>query len=428
MGAVLIIIGIIFMVILHEGAHFVAAKSFNMKATEAFFGFGPRLWSIKRGETEYGVKAVPLGGYVKIIGMNPFEEVDPDDEERTYRRNPFWKKSVVVLAGIASHFMVAYLIFYVLSLMFGVTEPVPQIEAVQPAVFIPVEDIDNEQPVQLLGSDEIVSIDGEAVYDSAGNVVWEGAAKQPGDITVVVIERDGERRILETTDHPRPTPAAASGIQEGDVLVAVNNTPMDQWSDFVSAAQTNPGEAVTITVERGGETLLLETTLLSIGDPPVGYFGVSPVAVTREVGVLGAHGEAARDMGFAIQQSVAGLASLVTNFGSLLAAVLGGSDEVPETARPVSVIGLTQIAGASGIQATFLLLAFVNVFVGVLNFVPLYPLDGGHFAVALYEKVRGRTPDVRKLIPVAAVVVVFVVLLGLLGIYFDIVDPFQIPG
>ena len=111
MGAVVIIVGVLLMVVVHEMGHFVAAKAFNMKATEAFFGFGPRLWSTTRGETEYGIKAIPLGGYVRIIGMNPFEEVAPEDEGRTYRENPFWKKSVVVLAGIASHFVVAFILF-----------------------------------------------------------------------------------------------------------------------------------------------------------------------------------------------------------------------------------------------------------------------------------------------------------------------------
>ena len=118
------------MVVIHEGSHFVAAKYFGMKATEAFFGFGPRLWSTKRGETEYGIKAIPLGGYVRIVGMNPFEEVAPEDEGRTYRENPFWKKSVVVLAGIASHFVVAAILMYGLTLAYGVAETTTEIDRV----------------------------------------------------------------------------------------------------------------------------------------------------------------------------------------------------------------------------------------------------------------------------------------------------------
>jgi RIP metalloprotease RseP len=426
MAALILILGIISMVILHEGAHFVAAKGFNMKATEAFFGFGPRLWSMQRGETEYGVKAIPLGGYVRIIGMNPFEEVAPEDEGRTYRENPFWKKSVVVLAGIASHFVVAYLIFYVLALGYGITEPTTEVNVVQPVHFTPVEEIENERPIALISGDVLVSIDGESVDGVDGFAVWSSTTKDDGEITEVVVDRSGELVTLLTTDRPRATPAGSSGVLPGDVIISVAGDAIVVWGDFVEAAQGRPGESVAIMVERDGQRVVLEATLLSVGDPPRGFFGITPVAVQTSVGVLGATTEAAQDLWFAIEQSVVGLVSLVTNFGGLLAAVFGG--EVPEASRPVSVVGLTRIAEASGIQATFVLLAFVNAFVGVLNFVPLYPLDGGHFAVALYEKIRGREPDVRKLLPVAALVVAFVVVLGLLGIYFDIVDPLQLPG
>ena len=132
---------------------------------------------------------------------------------------------------------------------------------------------------------------------------------------------------------------------------------------------------------------------------------------TREVYVL------------ALGQSVRGLWELVVNFGSVLTAAFGSNDEILNTVRPISPIGLAQIAGA--LESNLLLLALVNVFVGVVNFVPLYPLDGGHFVVALYEKISGRAPDVRKLLPVAAAVFIFLVTLGLLGIYLDIFKPLQ---
>jgi RIP metalloprotease RseP len=113
MTTAVMLIGIVLMIVIHEGGHFVAAKSFDMKVTEAFFGFGPKLWSTQRGETEYGVKAIPLGGYVRIIGMNPLEEIQPDEEDRTYRAAPFWQKSIVVLAGVVSHLVVAFLLFLI---------------------------------------------------------------------------------------------------------------------------------------------------------------------------------------------------------------------------------------------------------------------------------------------------------------------------
>ncbi len=134
-------------------------------------------------------------------------------------------------------------------------------------------------------------------------------------------------------------------------------------------------------------------------------------------------GEAASDLWAATRASVQGLVGVVTNFGDLLGAAVGDG-EVP-VERPISPIGLARISGP--VEVGLQLLAFVNVFVGVLNFVPLYPLDGGHFAVALYEKIRGRSADVRKLMPIAVAVFMFIVILGLLGIYFDIVDPLQLP-
>jgi membrane-associated protease RseP (regulator of RpoE activity) len=126
-------------------------------------------------------------------------------------------------------------------------------------------------------------------------------------------------------------------------------------------------------------------------------------------------------MGEAIVQSVQGLWQMIIGFPKLIMALFGGDDTVLETVRPVSPIGLVQIAGTT--EATLQLLALVNIFVGVLNFVPLYPLDGGHFAVAAYEKISGRQPNIERLLPVAAVVFVFLVSLGLMGVYLDIFRP-----
>ena len=383
MGALTVLVGLALMIVIHEGAHFAAAKAFNMKATEAFFGFGPRLWSTVRGETEYGIKAIPLGGYVRIIGMNPFEEVDAADEARTYRVAPFWQKAIVVLAGIASHFIVAFFIFFVLSLAFGV----------------------------------VVLDDGEPIPTT----------------TVAAVS--------ETLLDGSPTPAATSGIQEGDVIIGIDGIAVATWDEFVDVARARPGETVQFAVLRDGAELQITTSLVAEerpvvvdgevvedenGEPvteAVGFFGVSPEVEREHPGVLGAFVAAGRDLLLALRQSVVGLWELVANFGSVLTAAFGSNDEILDTVRPISPIGLAQIAGA--LESNLLLLALVNVFVGVVNFVPLYPLDGGHFVVALYEKVSGRVPDVRKLLPVAAAVFIFLVTLGLLGIYLDLFKPLQ---
>ncbi|HHC08852.1 MAG TPA: RIP metalloprotease [Actinobacteria bacterium] len=383
MGAAVILVGVALMIIIHEGAHFVAAKAFGMKATEAFFGFGPTLWSIRRGETEYGVKLLPLGGYVKIIGMNPFEEVDPDDEARTYRGAPFWKKSVVVLAGIASHLVVAYLIFLAVAAVYGL----PRLD-------------DRGAPIP----------------------------------TTVIAG------VAETLPDGSPTPAALAGVRPGDRIVEIEGRPVERWEDFTTVVAARPGGEVTLVVERDGARRTLQVELASIerpvivdGEPLladdgspvtelVGFFGVSPEVETYRPGLLEAATTAAGDLAVAIRQSVVGLWQLVVNFGRVLGATIGlTSDEILEEVRPISPIGLARIAGP--VERSLVLLALVNVFVAVLNIVPLYPLDGGHFAVALYEKLTGRAPDVRRLVPVAVVVFAFVISLGLIGVYLDIFKP-----
>ncbi len=389
MGAIVVIVGIALMIIIHEGAHFVAAKVFNMKATEAFFGFGPTLLSTTRGETEYGVKAIPLGGYVRIIGMNPFEEIDASDEHRTYRAAPFWQKSIVVLAGIASHLVVALFLFFLVALIWGV-------------------------PKTEIGED--------------------GRERAVASTTVgtVAATVDGE-----------PTPASQSGIEVGDQVVTFDGEPVETWQDFGEGAAANPGEAVTIGVIRDGEPIALTATLTTVerpvevdGEPVLdengdavteekGYFGIAPTLEIEEIGFFAAIGSSVTTLWTAIIESVKGLGLMVVNFPRVVGAVFGaGGEEVLETARPISPIGLVRISDT--LQSSLILLALVNVFVAVLNVVPLYPLDGGHFAVALYEKIRGRTPDVRKLMPVAVVVFAFVVALGLLGIYLDIFKPLQL--
>lgn len=385
MGPYLMIVGIIAMIVIHEGAHFVAAKGFGMKATEAFFGFGPKLWSMRRGETEYGVKAIPFGGYVRIIGMNPFEEIDEEDESRTYRAAPFWKKTIVVLAGIVSHFVVALLLLWLVGTVWGTV---------------------------------VVGDDGLLVRSTTIAAV---SASLPG------------------TDEA--TPATISGARAGDVIVATNGAPVVEWQDFTNFAEANGGVDVVISVVRDDEIVNLATTLATIDKPvvvdgqfvlgdggepvteEVGFFGVTPEAEREFLGPIAMVPRAAEQFGEALVSSFRGLWEITIGFPKLVMSVFGGDDEILDTVRPISPIGLVRIAGP--LESTLQLLALVNIFVGVLNFVPLYPLDGGHFSVAAYEKVTGRTPNIEKLLPVAAAVLLFLVSLGLMGLYLDIFKPIQ---
>jgi membrane-associated protease RseP (regulator of RpoE activity) len=366
-GGIIVLVGIIAMVMVHEAGHFIAAKATGMKATEFFFGFGPKLWSTRRGETEYGVKAIPLGGYVRIIGMNPYEEVDPEDEDRTYRVQPFWAKSVVVLAGVVSHFVVAFLIFFLVATAIGREEVTTTIDAIDPTLS-----------------------DGSA------------------------------------------SPAALSDIRPGDTILSIGDSAVDDWDDVRSEIRTRPGETVEVIVDRDGATETVIVTFGSVEDGVGGmrgYFGVTPTSATVRLGPISGFVDAGAAVGDATVASVDGMWRLFSGLGDLISATLSGDTETIDENRPASPIGLVRIGAQTeqfGIGFTLSLIALVNVFVGLFNLIPMYPLDGGHFAVALYERIRGREADVAKLAPIAAVVVVFMILLGVLAIYLDIANPFTL--
>ncbi|MEX0698671.1 MAG: RIP metalloprotease [Acidimicrobiia bacterium] len=368
-GAIGGIVAIIFFVTAHEFGHFIAAKAVGIKATEFFFGFGPKLWSFKRGETEYGIKAIPLGGYVRVVGMNPLEEVAPEDEGRTYRDRPFWKKSVVVLAGVGMNFLIAYFMFAGVLLATGIPlGPTTTIEVVVPTL------------------------------------------------------ADGT-----------PTPATKAGIQPGDRIAAVDGVPTPDWEAVAAALSTRPGEEVEITVQRGEQMVDL-TTVLAVSEDPNGeergFLGVAPMSEIRQVGILEAGRLGGRQLGIAVGLTFDVLGRIVQpeTLGRL-AGVLVGNTEIPDEIRPVSPIGIGAIGAQVdelGVASFMVLLASVNVMLGTLNVLPLYPLDGGHFAVALFEKIFRRRVDVRVLAPVAALVIGLVGFLGLVAIILDIVNPIDL--
>jgi len=354
-GGIAAAIAILLFVTAHEAGHFLAAKATGMKATEFFFGFGPRLWSTKKGETEYGVKALPLGGYVRIIGMNPLEEVAPEDMGRTYREKKFWEKSVVVLAGVGTNFLIAFIIFCALFIANGVNEPIPTVATVVP-----------------------------------------------------------------------DSPAAVAGVVEGDAIVAIGDNPVASWDDATAALADVGAGTTTIAVERGGETLRLDADLAeSETIAGSGYLGVAPRAENVPVGPIEGVGMAGQAVWGGIEDTFSSLyqmfrpSSLAQYFG-----VFGGDTDVPDEIRPVSPIGIVAIGNQAGSAAGFFgIMAYINVILATINLLPLFPLDGGHFAVALYEKISGRQANMRRLMPVAAAVIGTLFFLGFVAIILDIVDP-----
>jgi len=366
-GALIVLVAILAMVVVHEGGHFLAAKATGMKVTEFFFGFGPKLWSIQRGETEYGIKAIPLGGYVRIIGMNPYEEVAEADLGRTYREQPFWAKSVVVLAGVASHFVVAFMIFFSVA--------------------------------TLIGSEDVTT-------------------------TIAAVQA--------TLEDGSATPAAAAGIRPGDTILRIGGVEVDSWDSIVQEIRANPGTTLIIRVERDSAETLLTATLAALDDDAGGkrgFLGVTPATANTRLNPAAAFVDAGASVGVATQLSVSGMWQLFSGLGDLVQATISGDSETIDRTRPASPIGLVRIGAQTeefGLGFTLELVALINIFVGLFNVIPVYPLDGGHFSVAVYEKVRGREADVAKLAPIAAAVVIFMVLLSVLAIYLDITNPFTL--
>jgi membrane-associated protease RseP (regulator of RpoE activity) len=367
-GTIGVFVAIIVMIMLHELGHFVMAKRAGMKVTEFFLGFGPKLWSFQRGETEYGVKAIPAGGYVRIIGMNNLEEVDPADEERTYRSKPYRHRLGVAVAGSAMHFFLATVILFLIFAFAGVPN------GVKPVVR-------------------------EVVEDSA---------------------------------------AEEAGFREDDRIVAINGVEIEDWNDVPAYVQAHGEENLAFTVVRDGDELEIPVTprLETVEGEKIPRVGIAPQPNYDKESVPSAALRSVTDMPEFMWLTVKALGNIFSpsgleNYGDLLSG--DGGDDSGRFLSPVGVGGVAGDAVESGWFDVLMFLASINVFVGIFNMVPLLPLDGGHVAIATYEKIastiRGRRVqvDVRKLMPITMAVVAILVVIGLSAIYLDIVDPVQVP-
>ncbi|HEX2040197.1 MAG TPA: site-2 protease family protein [Acidimicrobiales bacterium] len=382
---VLVVAAIILMIMLHELGHFLTAKWAGMKVTEYFLGFGPRLWSIRKGETEYGVKAIPVGGYVKIVGMSNIEPVDPADEPRTYRAKPYWRRLSVAVAGSTVHMLLAFLLLYVLFTVVGTV------------------DYDRELP-------------------------------QIGTIS----------RLEEG-----PSPAQRAGFRVGDRLLAYDGTPFVEWDGLRTHIRARPGQTIRFEVERDGVPRTITVTPVDLsqvevegggpvveGDRPYGFVGIGPRFPVEKAGPVEAVPKTVAGIGRGVVETVKALGRIfspdgVSRYTEELTGERGRTEIDPDTPRFLSPVGFVRVADQAanqGWRAVLVLLVSINLFVGVFNMVPLLPLDGGHVAIATYEKLRSRPGrpyrvDVRKVLPVAYAVFLVLVFIGVTSIYLDIVRP-----
>jgi membrane-associated protease RseP (regulator of RpoE activity) len=373
-GIVSLIVALVVMILVHEWGHYITARKFGMKVESYFLGFGPKLWSTMRGETEYGVRAFPLGGYVKITGMNPFVPVAEEDRDRTFTSKPRWQRAIVLLAGSGMNFALG---FVALVLIFG-------------AIGLPVTtlgignltkgDGGTPMPAETAGiqaGDRLVEIDGVALNDW-GDVV-EVVRSSPGEELSVTLLR-GDERLTTTV-----VPATVEETQPDGSTIEVGRLGVISELAYV---REPPHRAV-----------------WSAGRATVGYIALSYVGLKNVF-----FGEEIR---------------------SVFSTMLGSGEREATEESLIGPVGAGRIAGQVAEQSVVDLMFFlvgIVIFVGAFNLLPIPVLDGGYLAVILFESITRRDVNFKRLVPVWVVVFGLLLLLGISLLYLDIVRPINLPN
>lgn len=464
-------------VLIHEAGHFFVAKKAGMKATEFFIGFGPKIFSFTRGETTYGVKALPLGAYVKIVGMTESEEISEEDKGRTYISKPFRWRFATVIAGPAANILLALTIFTFISVFVGQ----PDEKNWSIAAVIP----DTPAATTTLAPEEkIVSINGEE-FDSYEGLVGQIAANGGQRVTLGVVDTEGQKRTEEVTLAWRVTPELEEifpALNAGDIPLAINGQTMESYAQFTQAVENLQGtQTAELVFERRGGIYATDLTkpTSSVSElAPAGLLGISPFYPVSPKGPVVGLKEGTQVTFGAMRQAFEGLAAFfspsgLSSFAGTVSSNVVTREETPSEAllpgneivvgdpggsettttirvlvappenqavdegRIISIVGIFRLgtqAAEAGLAVFLLIWGIINIFLALINLIPLLPFDGGHAAVAVWEKIKGtltRNPnyrvDIIKLVPVSYIVIGFFLLLGLGALWLDIIDPIQNP-
>jgi len=388
LGVIAFVVALLASVMVHEFGHYITAKRYGMRVTEFFLGFGSRIWSIRRGETEFGLKAIPAGGYCKISGMSPREDLPDDVQPRAFYRASVPRKLVVLGAGSFLHFVLGILLLFVLFAGVGTSQILPSVSQVVPCV---------PQASECKATDPI-------------------------------------------------SPAKSAGIQPGDRIIGINGEKKD-WKDITPILRASAKKEISLIVVRGGQEEVIQVRLAArtVEGEERGFLGIiNDFGLVRE-NPIKAIGTSISVSSSIFQGSLKALAGLPAQIPALIRQTFLGEERSSD-----GLVGIVGVARASGETvssgnlttsekvATFILIvASLNIFVGIFNLLPILPLDGGHMAVALYEgarrssaKRRGKPDpgpvDVEKLTPITMVVFVALAFLTLLLLFADIFNPINL--
>jgi membrane-associated protease RseP (regulator of RpoE activity) len=393
---------------LHELGHMLTAKRFGMKVTKYFVGFGPTIFSFKRGETEYGLKAIPLGGFCKIVGMTPQDDdVEPGDEPRAMWRFPVWKRTIVMGAGSFTHFLLAIIATWIAAMTIGLQNlDYPQ-TAAQESTQIQISDC-----VPLTNTPDCTVGQGSGVA----------------------------------------APSKAAGLRNGDVVTAVGTTPVSTFEQLTTAIRAQKPGPTDFTITRDGTSQTVKVDLKGAQRPPVDnpngplttvavagvawdYTSVPATIKYNAISAVPATGDYAW---YLVKNTFAAIGRVPERVPALWHSITGGQRD-PDT--PISVVGASRIGGEAlqhGVPEVFLsVFIALNVFIGIFNLLPLLPVDGGHIAIAWYERARSwiyarlRRPDpgrvdYYKLMPLTYAVILIGGAFTVLTVTADIVNPIKL--